>query len=80
MNLHEYQAKRLFAEHGVPIPNGDVASTPAEAREIARELGGKVVVKSQVLIGGRGKAGGEASRAGGAGQSHRRNLHSADGH
>lgn len=58
MNLHEYQAKRLFAEHGVPIPNGDIASTPAEAREIARELGGKVVVKSQVLIGGRGKAGG----------------------
>ncbi len=58
MNLHEYQAKRLFAEHGVPIPDGDVASTPAEAREIARELGGKVVVKSQVLIGGRGKAGG----------------------
>ena len=58
MNLHEYQAKRLFAEHGVPIPKGDIASTPAEAREIARELGGKVVVKSQVLIGGRGKAGG----------------------
>ena len=58
MNLHEYQAKRLFAEHGVPIPKGDVASTPAEAREVARELGGKVVVKSQVLIGGRGKAGG----------------------
>ena len=58
MNLHEYQAKRLFAEHGVPIPGGDVATTPAEAREIAREYGGKVVVKSQVLIGGRGKAGG----------------------
>ena len=58
MNLHEYQAKRLFAEHGVPIPQGDIASTPVEAREIARELGGKVVVKSQVLIGGRGKAGG----------------------
>lgn len=58
MNLHEYQAKRLFAEHGVPIPEGDVASTPAEAREIARELGGKVVVKAQVLTGGRGKAGG----------------------
>ena len=58
MNLHEYQAKRLFAEHGVPIPEGDVATSPAEAREIARELGGKVVVKSQVLIGGRGKAGG----------------------
>ncbi|MFN2188669.1 MAG: ADP-forming succinate--CoA ligase subunit beta [Candidatus Promineifilaceae bacterium] len=58
MNLHEYQAKRLFAEHGVPIPAGKVASTPDEAREIARELGGKVVVKSQVLTGGRGKAGG----------------------
>lgn len=58
MNLHEYQAKRLFAEHGVPIPKGDVASTPAQAREIARELGGRVVVKAQVLTGGRGKAGG----------------------
>ncbi len=58
MNLHEYQAKRLFAEHGVPIPNGEVASTPAESREIARELGGRVVVKAQVLTGGRGKAGG----------------------
>lgn len=58
MNLHEYQAKRLFAEHGVPIPQGEVASTPAEAREIARELGGQVVVKAQVHTGGRGKAGG----------------------
>jgi len=58
VNLHEYQAKRLFAEHGVPIPQGDVASTPAEARQITRELDGKVVVKAQVLTGGRGKAGG----------------------
>jgi succinyl-CoA synthetase beta subunit len=58
VNLHEYQAKRLFAQHGVPIPRGDVATTPAEARDITRELGGRVVVKSQVLIGGRGKAGG----------------------
>lgn len=58
MNLHEYQAKRLFAKHGVAIPNGDVASTPAEARAIAEKLGGKVAVKSQVLTGGRGKAGG----------------------
>ena len=58
MNLHEYQAKRLFAKHGVPIPQGKVASTPGEAREIAKELGGRVVVKSQVLTGGRGKAGG----------------------
>ncbi len=57
MNLHEYQAKRLFAEHGVPIPNGEVAHTPAEAREIAERLGG-VIVKAQVHTGGRGKAGG----------------------
>ncbi len=58
MNLHEYQAKRLFAEHGVPIPAGKVARNPAEAREAARELGGRVVVKAQVHTGGRGKAGG----------------------
>ena len=58
MNLHEYQAKRLFAEHGIPIPRGEVAYTPEEARQIAQDLGGKVVVKAQVLTGGRGKAGG----------------------
>lgn len=58
MNLHEYQAKRLFAKHGIPIPKGEVASTPDEARTIARDLGGRVVVKAQVLTGGRGKAGG----------------------
>jgi succinyl-CoA synthetase beta subunit len=58
VNLHEYQAKRLFAEHGVPIPNGKVATTPSEARQIAKELGSRVVVKAQVLTGGRGKAGG----------------------
>jgi succinyl-CoA synthetase beta subunit len=58
VNLHEYQAKRLFAQHGVPIPRGDVAMSPSEARAIARDLGGRVVVKSQVLAGGRGKAGG----------------------
>lgn len=58
MNLHEYQSKRIFAKYGIPIPNGEVASTPAEARTIAEKLGGKVVVKSQVLVGGRGKAGG----------------------
>ena len=58
MNLHEYQSKRVFARYGIPIPKGEVASTPAEAREIAGKLGGKVVVKSQVLVGGRGKAGG----------------------
>ena len=58
MNLHEYQSKRIFAQYGIPIPRGEVASTPTEAREIAGKLGGKVVVKSQVLVGGRGKAGG----------------------
>lgn len=58
MNLHEYQAKRLFAEYGIPIPQGDIATTPAEAKEIAEKLGGKVAVKAQVHTGGRGKAGG----------------------
>lgn len=58
MNLHEYQSKRLFAQHGVPIPEGDVAATPAGARQIAEKLGGKAVIKAQVLTGGRGKAGG----------------------
>ena len=58
MKLHEYQSKQLFAKYGVPIPKGRVASTASEARQIAEELGGRVVVKSQVLVGGRGKAGG----------------------
>ena len=58
MKLHEYQAKRIFAQYGVPIPEGDVATTPEEAREIAQRIGGPVVVKAQVLVGGRGKAGG----------------------
>lgn len=58
MKLHEYQSKQLFEEYGVPIPKGKVAATPKEAREIASELGGAVIVKSQVLVGGRGKAGG----------------------
>ena len=58
MKLHEYQSKRIFAKYGVPIPEGEVATTPAEAREIAHQIGGSVVVKSQVLVGGRGKAGG----------------------
>ncbi len=58
MKLHEYQSKRLFARYGIPIPRGDVAITAEEARRIAKELGGPVVIKSQVLVGGRGKAGG----------------------
>ena len=58
MKLHEYQSKLIFAEHGIPIPKGRVAATASEAKQIAEELGGRIVVKSQVLVGGRGKAGG----------------------
>ncbi len=58
MKLHEYQSKLIFAEYGIPIPKGRVAATASEAKQIAAELGGSVVVKSQVLVGGRGKAGG----------------------
>jgi succinyl-CoA synthetase beta subunit len=58
LNLHEYQSKFRFAEFGVPIPRGKVAETPEQAYEIAKEIGGTVVIKSQVLVGGRGKEGG----------------------
>jgi len=58
VDLFEYQARDLFAAHGVPVLRGDVATTPARAQEIAKSLGGKVVVKAQVKVGGRGKAGG----------------------
>ncbi|TMQ49471.1 MAG: ADP-forming succinate--CoA ligase subunit beta [Candidatus Eisenbacteria bacterium] len=58
MNLHEYQAKELFARFGLPVLPGQVAASPEEARDIAASIGGTVVVKAQVLVGGRGKAGG----------------------
>src|SRR5947199_7167387 len=58
MDLYEYQGKQLFARFGIPVSNGRVAVTPEEARAAAEELGGPVVVKAQVLVGGRGKAGG----------------------
>jgi succinyl-CoA synthetase beta subunit len=58
MKIHEYQAKAMLREFAVPVPNGDVADTPARAREIAQRLGGRVVVKAQVHAGGRGKGGG----------------------
>ncbi len=58
MKAHEYQAKALLAEYGVPIPAGGVAKTALEAKEIAAGLKGKIVVKAQVHAGGRGKAGG----------------------
>ena len=58
MKLHEYQSKELLSRYGVQVPQGEVTSDFAEARGIAERLGGKVVVKAQVLMGGRGKAGG----------------------
>src|SRR5881275_450376 len=58
MDLYEYQGKQLFARFGIPVSEGRVAETPEEARAAAEELGGPVVVKAQVLTGGRGKAGG----------------------
>ena len=58
MNIHEYQAKEILRAHGVPVPPGEVATTPEEAERIAAEFGGMVVVKAQVHAGGRGKAGG----------------------
>ena len=58
MNLHEFQGRDIFASYGIPVLPGEVATTPAEAKEAAKRLGGHVVVKAQVHTGGRGKAGG----------------------
>jgi succinyl-CoA synthetase beta subunit len=58
MKIHEYQAKALLKEFGVPVPKGEVADSPGAARAVAERLGGRVVVKAQVHAGGRGKAGG----------------------
>jgi succinyl-CoA synthetase beta subunit len=58
VDLYEYQGRELFARHRLPVPDGGVATTPADARAIAERLGGRVVVKAQVKTGGRGKAGG----------------------
>ena len=58
MKIHEYQSKDIFAQYGIAVPKGRVATTPEEAAEIAVELGGRAVVKAQVHAGGRGKAGG----------------------
>ena len=58
MDLFEYQARDLFESHGVPVLKGAVATTPEEAKSAAASMGGKVVVKAQVKVGGRGKAGG----------------------
>ena len=58
MKIHEYQAKQLFADAGIPVPPGEVATTPAEAFEIAEKINKPVMVKAQVHVGARGKAGG----------------------
>ncbi|MBI4317462.1 MAG: ADP-forming succinate--CoA ligase subunit beta [Chloroflexi bacterium] len=58
MKLHEYQARSILQKYGIPVPAGDVATSPEEARSVAERLGGRTVIKAQVLLGGRGKAGG----------------------
>jgi succinyl-CoA synthetase beta subunit len=58
MKIHEYQAKRLLRDYGIPAPRGEVAEAPEEARRVAAELAGQVVVKAQIHAGGRGKGGG----------------------
>ena len=58
MKLQEYQSKQIFAKYNIPIPKGRVAATASEAKTIAQEQGSRVVIKAQVLVGGRGKAGG----------------------
>ena len=58
MKIHEFQAKEILKTYGVPIPRGEVAGTPTEAKKIAEKLGGKIVIKAQIHAGGRGKGGG----------------------
>lgn len=58
MKVHEYQARQIFADHGMPVPRGEVTSSNVEAQEIAARFNAPVMVKAQVLVGGRGKAGG----------------------
>src|SRR4030067_3144682 len=58
MKIHEYQAKEIFKKYGIPIPPGEVAFSPEQAKEIAAKSGRPVMLKAQVHVGGRGKAGG----------------------
>jgi len=58
MKIHEYQAKKLLRDYGIPVPRGEVAATPEKARGLAAELAGRTVVKAQIHAGGRGKGGG----------------------
>ena len=68
MKIHEFQAKEILQKFGVPVPSGEVATSPSDARSAAEELGGKVVVKAQIHAGGRGKGGG-VKLAGDAGEA-----------
>ncbi|MHB8771372.1 MAG: ADP-forming succinate--CoA ligase subunit beta [Syntrophales bacterium] len=63
MKIHEYQAKKLLRDYGIPVPRGEVASTPERAHGIATELAGRTVVKAQIHAGGRGKGGGVKAAA-----------------
>jgi succinyl-CoA synthetase beta subunit len=58
LKLHEYEAKKIFAKYGIPVPKGDTATTATQAREIASKLNAPVAIKAQILVAGRGKAGG----------------------
>ena len=58
MNIHEYQARQILRDHGIPVPPGEVATTAEEVERLAAGFGGTVVIKAQVHAGGRGKAGG----------------------
>jgi succinyl-CoA synthetase beta subunit len=58
MKIHEYQAKEIFLKYGIPVPLGEMATTPEQVKEIAQKIGKPVMIKSQVHVGGRGKAGG----------------------
>ena len=63
MKIHEYQAKEIFRKYGIPVPPGEMATTPEQAKEIAQKIGKPVMIKAQVHVGGRGKAGGIKSAA-----------------
>ena len=58
MKIHEFQAKKIFSDYGIPVPGGQTATRPEQAKQIAEKLGGTVVVKAQIHAGGRGKGGG----------------------
>jgi len=58
MKIHEYQAKKILKEFGIPVPRGEMVTTPADAKRVTRELGGMAVIKAQIHAGGRGKGGG----------------------